>query len=631
MQVRRTALAAFVLLGSLGLGAAAEAVGGASAQDMILPRDGEVDSRLVVVVFDGRADGGTGSEVSHLRATYFQDIAQIASRGGAAAVGFVDFDSLTFSDGAGGRANVVRSAELQQLGIIPIQGAARRPAHDDRLDFLVSYRIDALATELAGIGVGAVGDAAQVRMAPSGARVVSVEDGVIVETPPFAEEAVDRRSDIIVPGLSFRLVEHAFGDTISDPGLESIRLGTRPVPLEDGALRISWTDELDDGDDLRLIPFFDLLAGEVPAAVFDRAVVLVGTVDPSKTRFVETPAGRLPPVLVEANAVNTLLTQRWTRPGSAALPWAIAVAVVVAMIVFTRFRRLRPAAPLLGVVGAFGWWFTASALAAGGTLVVVLGPVVTLTSGAVLLVASLQVDALTERRRLRSLFSQYVPASIADQLVASGRGRLASAGERVAITALFCDLRGFTPLAARLEPSQVRELLNAYYEEMARVIFDCDGTVLQYIGDEIYAVFGAPLPSMDHAARALSCARRLFERRGALNERLAEAGLPPLNFGIGLHSGDAIAAHVGSSVRMQYAVIGDTVNVASRHRSLAGPGEIVLSSTTAALAGSQPDAVEEDASIRGLDGERRIFRIVCGPSSSSGTADSFDDGATDDG
>ncbi len=188
------------------------------------------------------------------------------------------------------------------------------------------------------------------------------------------------------------------------------------------------------------------------------------------------------------------------------------------------------------------------------------------------------------------------------------------------ITSLFCDLRGFTPIAARLQPSEVRELLNLYYDMLSRSIFERGGTVLQYAGDEIFAVFGAPLPDRDHASAALACARRLFAVQPQLNEELAKRRLPPLNYGIGLHSGEAIAAHVGSAVRMQYAVIGDTVNVASRHCSLAREGHIVLSAATAALVGAIDDSERmDDIEMKGVAGMQEVYRIRAGLSAPSGS------------
>lgn len=619
VDVTRARVAAVVGLSflALGMGAGAEAMVGQGALDRLTMRDAEVDPRVVVVTFPSGL-GGSSLEVPHLRATFSRDIAVLALRGGASGVGFVDFDSLSFSDGGAGRANVIGSDELQRAGVGVLHDVALVAA-DDTIPFLAGYRVDPLASELAGLGVDTGGSAA--RTVPALVRVADLTDGLIVDSPAFAFDAVDRTSTTIVPGFALRLAEFATSAELTEPSPDAVRLGELRIPLEDGRLRVAWSGELDDVDDVRIVDASDLIDG-VPDDLFRDAVVLVGTVDPSKTEYVTTPVGDLPEVLVQANALNTVLRASWVHPGPLVVPWTAAVfgvgAVVIAGGVGTARRRTWP---LFAIAAAtVVCWTVASAVAArSGTLVPVVLPTVAVSSIAAMVASVGQAETVAERRRLRALFSQYVPASVAEQLIASGRGTQASTGERVALTALFCDLRGFTPLAARLTPPEVRELLNLYYEHLARVVFDDRGTVLQYTGDEIFAVFGAPLPDADHATHALRCARHMFERQAALNDDLLRRGLPPLNYGIGLHSGDAVAAHVGSSVRMQYAVIGDTINVASRHRALARGGQIVLSDVTKTLIGDIADAEQlEHVAMPGVADARSVFLIQAGPPTPSG-------------
>jgi adenylate cyclase len=166
------------------------------------------------------------------------------------------------------------------------------------------------------------------------------------------------------------------------------------------------------------------------------------------------------------------------------------------------------------------------------------------------------VGVARDRRKLRTLFSQYVPASVARQLVESGNAQSAAAGARLTVTVLFCDLRGFTATAARLTPAQVRELLDCYYEALSPLILERDGTVMQYTGDEIFAVFGAPAPMPDSATTGLAVAYDMFAHLDDLNDDLVSRGLPTVNYGIGVHTGEVVAAHVGSQIRPQFSVIG---------------------------------------------------------------------------
>ena len=144
------------------------------------------------------------------------------------------------------------------------------------------------------------------------------------------------------------------------------------------------------------------------------------------------------------------------------------------------------------------------------------------------------------------------------------------------MTVVFCDIRNFTALTASLSPARVRELLDQYYEYLVARIHRHRGTVMQFVGDEVFAVFGAPLPDDRGAAEAVRCAVAMQDEVDALDDRLTDAGLPRVGFGIGVHRGSVVAAHVGTEDRRQYAVVGEAVIVGARLCEWAGAGQIVL-------------------------------------------------------
>ena len=191
---------------------------------------------------------------------------------------------------------------------------------------------------------------------------------------------------------------------------------------------------------------------------------------------------------------------------------------------------------------------------------------------------------LAEREKLRETFGKYVSAEVRDEILS---GRLPLDGEVKEVTVLFADLRNFTPLAESNDPKQVVRLINLYFKEMEAAVSSRGGLVLQFIGDEIEAVFGAPLDLADHPRRAVEAALDMRSRLTRLNERLLNQNLPGLSHGIGVHTGPAVAANIGSPDRLSYALVGDTVNTASRIQGLTGEmnRDILISRSTADLIG----------------------------------------------
>ena len=175
----------------------------------------------------------------------------------------------------------------------------------------------------------------------------------------------------------------------------------------------------------------------------------------------------------------------------------------------------------------------------------------------------------------------------------------------------FCDLRGFTSLSATLEPTEVRAMLNQFYELTTEIILGAGGTVLKFVGDEVFAVFGAPLAVEHHPQVALDCAMEIQRRAPDLHEQLAYLDIPAIQFGIGMNSGDVVAAHVGGGRRRQYDVVGDTVNLASRLCGQAGRGEIVIPEIDARPPRHRaPHESMGAVQLKGLDDPVPLIRIT---------------------
>ncbi|MGH7373469.1 MAG: adenylate/guanylate cyclase domain-containing protein [Candidatus Rokuibacteriota bacterium] len=187
--------------------------------------------------------------------------------------------------------------------------------------------------------------------------------------------------------------------------------------------------------------------------------------------------------------------------------------------------------------------------------------------------------SLREKEMIKRAFTRYVAREVVEEILKNPES-MALTGERRQVTVLFCDVRGFTPMSERMSPEEVVLLLNDFYNLMIETTFKHDGTLDKFLGDAVMAVFGAPIAHPDHSARAIRTALAMQEGIGGLNERRAQQGKEPIAVGIGVSAGEAVAGTVGTEDRMEYTVIGDSVNLAARLESNAKPHQILISHRT---------------------------------------------------
>ena len=180
---------------------------------------------------------------------------------------------------------------------------------------------------------------------------------------------------------------------------------------------------------------------------------------------------------------------------------------------------------------------------------------------------------------IRQIFGRYVSDDIVASLLEKP-GALDMGGETRRITIMMTDLRGFTPMCERLEPRQVVAILNTYLAAMTDVILRHGGTINEFIGDAILAVFGAPIRQDDHARRAIACAVEMQATMDEVNARNAELGLPRVEMGIGINTGEVVVGNIGSDRRAKYGVVGRHVNLSSRIESHTIGGQILAAAST---------------------------------------------------
>ncbi len=189
------------------------------------------------------------------------------------------------------------------------------------------------------------------------------------------------------------------------------------------------------------------------------------------------------------------------------------------------------------------------------------------------------LDGLRQRDFIRNTFGRYVSPEVVKALLDAPEG-LRLGGEKRVVTILMSDLRGYTRFAEQGDPAWVMEVLNGYLARMTDIVIEHGGTINEFIGDAIFAVFGAPIPHGDHAERAAATALAMQRAMAEVNASHVARGLPRFEMGIGVNTGEAVVGNIGSEQRAKYAVVGSAVNVAARVESATVGGQIFVSATT---------------------------------------------------
>jgi adenylate cyclase len=220
------------------------------------------------------------------------------------------------------------------------------------------------------------------------------------------------------------------------------------------------------------------------------------------------------------------------------------------------------------------------------------------------------IESLKASESIKESFGKYISEEVRDEILS---GRVPLDGEMKRATLLFSDLRDFTPFVESTHPKQVVAVMNQYFSEMAKAIKAHHGLILQFVGDEIEAVFGAPVPYDDHPDMAIQAALDMQKRLKKLNETLTAQSVKPLRHGIGVHTGAVLAGIIGSKERSSYALVGDTVNLASRIQDLTKTFtcDIILSQTTHDLAtGSYTLEALPAMQVKGKSREVMLYKLL---------------------
>jgi adenylate cyclase len=324
-------------------------------------------------------------------------------------------------------------------------------------------------------------------------------------------------------------------------------------------------------------------------------------------------AENYPLVSYHANAVDNILTGDFLRPHPALYrPIEILLIIFFAIAVATSVRYLSPArGALTSIVFAVLYWAVGfQAFSVFRWDLPLFRPTL-----AILLAFSANVlfYFLVERRarqRTVRFLSSYVSPDVVKRLLESEQ-ELQFGGQRAHITVLFSDIRGFTALSERISPEEVVELLNEYFGEMTKIIFDHEGTLDKFMGDAIMVFFGHPERREDDALRAVRTALAMQERMRRLQTRWEVEEKESIGVGIGISTGDVVVGNVGTSEKAEYTAIGNDVNLAFRLQALAEAGEILIGETTwRELDGCVEVKQQEPVRVKGKSEPVAIYRVI---------------------
>jgi adenylate cyclase len=388
-----------------------------------------------------------------------------------------------------------------------------------------------------------------------------------------------------------------------------------------GALAI---DYLGPARSVRTVSYYQaLLPGHLPAGFFAGKLVFVGMASSSvvdaaapapdhfPTPFTRWGGGYMPGVEIHAQLAAALIEGRVLR--SAAPGSALGIGLLAAGLLSVVFYRARPvwsALALLGWAGACAG--VAVALLVHARVYVAIGPLV-LPVALSYLGSTFVQYWLTRREKafIRRAFASYVSPAVVRRLIEQP-DRLRLGGEVITASVLFTDLAGFTPLSERLPPEALVEVLNRHLGAFSEVVLSHDGMVDKYVGDSVMAIWGAPLPSADHAARACRAAVDMRAAMAALDAELYPQWGVHLTVRVGINTGSMVAGNVGGRRAFNYTVLGNAVNLASRLESLNKVyGTVALiGEETCAAAGDTMVLREVDlVRVRGQERQVRIYEL----------------------
>jgi adenylate cyclase len=415
------------------------------------------------------------------------------------------------------------------------------------------------------------------------ANVVPDGDGTVRRLPLIVKSS----SGQVYPSLTLAVLHRLFSMPLPQEyvlGNGAVNLLARDIPVDTSyRLRINFSA---DNEQRPYVSYGDVISGNFDPLLVKNKIVLIGmsaTGEPD-TWAVPTSASKIPGVFIHAGAMDTILTQRFLRePGI-----IITLMIMLLLVGITAFalprcgtRHWRDIAKGVGItVGLFVTYLIVGFLAFDrGYSLNLFYPLSLLPVVYIGNIVYIVVVEQSDKRFVKELFGRYISPQIAKEIVSrADSGQLQLGGEQREVSVLFADIRNFTRISEQLSPEATVKMLNTYLSVVTDAVIRHDGIVNKFGGDNIMAVWNAPQSQPEHTLLAVKAAWEAQQKIAELQQR--DSRLLPVQFGIGINTGIALAGNIGSAGRTEYTVIGDSINVASRICSSAPGGEIWIGAET---------------------------------------------------
>ncbi len=388
-------------------------------------------------------------------------------------------------------------------------------------------------------------------------------DGTLRRFPLLAKAENFYYAPLFLQALAHFLEEPPPHFKASGHGIDWLKIGDIQIPTDlKGKFLVNYYGP---GRTFPHYSIIDILEDRVPQDLLDSRVVLIGATGKGLTDLRPTPfEGLFPGVEIHATIIdnilhtNYLIEPIWYQSATIALIFLFTLILTLAL---PRIRNLFGFPLSLTLLG--GYLYASQHLFNQGVLINIIYPSMQI----IIVFASLKAydyfKQSSKSRFIQSAFGQYLSPVIIKKLI-QDPGNLSLGGSEQRLTAYFSDIAAFSSFSEKMTPTELVDLLNEYLTAMSEIIIKHDGTIDKYEGDAIIAFFGAPIESPDHATKACLASLEMHEKLVEMRADWAERGKPEVQVRMGLNTGRMVVGNMGSKMRMDYTIMGDAVNLASR-------------------------------------------------------------------